>query len=63
MSQRLNNNVAVMDMDGFIVNKKFCCQEMGLLKVGDIAARFFFFDIGLRWKDLSPKDRRSCNYV
>ena len=65
MSQRLNDIVAVMDMDGFTVNKKFDCKEMGLLKVGDIAARSFFFDIGLRWNDLSPnmKDRRSCNYV
>ena len=62
MSQRLNDIVAVMDMDGFTVNKKFYCKEMGLLKVGDIAARSFFFDIGLRWNDLSPKDRRSCNY-
>ena len=62
MSQRLNDIVAVMDMDSFTVNKKFYCKEMGLLKVGDIAARSFF-DIGLRWKDLSPKDRRSCNDV
>ena len=63
MSQRLNDIVAVMDMDGFTVNKKFYCKEMGLLKVGDIAARSFFFDLGIRWRDLSPKDRRSCNYV
>ena len=42
MSQRLNDIVAVMDMDGFTVNKKFYCKEMGLLKVGDIAARSFF---------------------
>ena len=42
MSQRLNDIVAVMDMDGLTVNKKFYCKEMGLLKVGDIAARSFF---------------------
>ena len=50
-------------MDGFTVNSKFYCKEMGLLKIGDIAAHSFFFDFGLHWKDLLPKDRRLCNYV
>ena len=63
MSQQLSDVVAVMDKDGFTVNKKFYCKELGLLRVGDNTAQSFFFDLGIRWGDLSPKDRRSCNYV
>ena len=47
----------------FFVNKKFLCKELGVLKVGNDSAQSFLFDIGLRWCDLSAKDRRSCSYV
>ena len=50
-------------MDGYSVNKKFLCKELGFLTVGNAMAQSFFFDIGLRWGDLSPKDRRACKYV
>ena len=63
MSQQLSDAVAVMDVDGFTVNKKFYCKELDLLRVGDITAQSFFFDLGIRWGDLTSKDRTSCNYV
>ena len=52
-----------MDMDGFVINKKFYGKELGLLKVGDVAARSHFFDIGFEWSELSGKDRRTWDYV
>ena len=52
-----------MDMDGFTINKKFYCKELALLKVGDVAAKSFFFDFRLRESDISPKDKRTCRYV
>jgi hypothetical protein len=54
---------AIIDMDGFSVNGKFLCKELGFLKVGDATAQSFFFEIGLRWRDLTPKDLRTCKYV
>ena len=30
--------VAIMDMDGFVINKRFRCKELGVIKVGDAAA-------------------------
>ena len=49
MSRQLSDVVAVMDMDGFTINNKFYCKELGLLRVGDNEAQSFFFDIGVRW--------------
>ena len=48
MSRQLSNVVAITDMDGFTINKKFYCKELALLKVGDVAVKSFFFDFGLR---------------
>ena len=31
--------------------------------MGDVEARSYFFDIGVKWQDLSVKDRRTCEYV
>ena len=39
------------------------CKELGLLKVGDVTARSYFFDLGIQWSDLTEKDKRSCAYV
>ena len=57
------SNVGVIDMDGFMINGRFYCKELGALRVGDAAARSFLFDIGVRWDDITPKDRRTCRYV
>ena len=48
-----------MDMDGFTINRKFYCKELALIKVRDVTAKSFFFDLGLRESDLSPKDKRT----
>ena len=58
MSKELADIVAIVDMDGFTINKKFFCKELGFLKVGNAAAQSFFFDIGLRWANLTTKDKK-----
>ena len=63
MACQLSNVVGIMDMNGFMDNKKFFCKELGLFKNGDAAAWSFFFDLGLRWNDLSPKDKGTYKCV
>ena len=55
--------VGIIDMDGFVINKKFHCRELGIIEVGKEEGRSYLFDIGIRWQDLSIKDRKSCLYV
>ena len=38
MSRQLADILAIMDMDGYTINKKFLCMELGFLKVGDAVA-------------------------
>jgi hypothetical protein len=47
MACKVSEIVAVIDMDGYQIQNKFLCKEMGLLKVGDTEAKSFFFDINL----------------
>lgn len=53
----------IIDMDGFLVGKTFHCKELGVLKVGEDAATSYFFDIGVRWRGLTPKQPRRCMFV
>ena len=50
-------------MDGFEVKKQFLCKELGLIKLGEGVGRSVFFDIGVRWNNLSAKDKTTCRYV
>ena len=59
----LSDVAGILDMDGFMVNGKFYCKELGLFKIGEVMARSVLFDTGLRWSDLSQKDKRTCMYV
>ena len=52
-----------MDMDGYLVGKKFYCKELGIIKVGESEAKSFFFDIGLRWNELSQEEKQRCCFV
>ena len=63
MACKVSEIVAIIDMDGYQIKNKFLCKEMGLLKVGNTVAKSFFFDINLRWGDLTHKDRKTCSYV
>ena len=63
MFSTLKDVVGVMDMDGFTISKKFYCKELGLIKVGDVAAKTYFFDLGMRWSELHSKDKKTCDYV
>jgi hypothetical protein len=63
MSQQLTNIAAVIDMDGFLSTKVFSEKNWVFMSVGDATAHSFFFDTGLQWNDLMPKDQRACRYV
>jgi CO dehydrogenase/acetyl-CoA synthase alpha subunit len=63
MACKVSEIVAIIDMHGYQIQNKFLCKEMGLLKVGSTVANSFFFDINLRWGDLTHKDRKTCSYV
>ena len=43
----MENIVAILDLDGFHINKKFYCKEAGISEVGQDVANSFFFDIGI----------------
>ena len=49
----LSDVVGIIDMDGFLINKKIFCKELGIIRVGDLAARSYFFYLGIRWEDMS----------
>ena len=38
----LSDVVGIIDMDGFTIEKEFYCKELGIFKVGDLAARSYF---------------------
>ena len=59
----MNNIVGILDMDGFTVNKKFLCRELGVISTTEETATSYHFDIGIDWSDLSPKDKKTCAYV
>ena len=51
-------------MDVLWLEKDFIVRSsVRLLKVGDVTARSYFFDLGIQWSDLTEKDKRSCAYV
>jgi hypothetical protein len=41
--------------------KGFSVQNWAFVESG--ATQSFFFDTGLNWNELSPKDKRECDYV
>ena len=59
----MEKEVGILDMDGYTVERKFYCKQLGMLKVGDAYVKSIFFDTGLRWSNLSEKDIRSAVYV
>ena len=59
----MNAIVGIIDMDGLTVNKTFYCRELGLLNIDEDIGTAYHFDTGLNWKDLTPKDQKSCAYV
>ena len=63
MAYQLSNVVGILDMDSFTIKKRFYCKELGILKIGDAAAQSVFFHIGVRWRDLTARDRKRCKYV
>ena len=59
----MNNIVGIIDMDGFLIRKKFYCKELGILKAGNDNAESYFFDLGIQWNELTEQEKKTCNYV
>ena len=59
----MNTIVGIIDMDGLTANKTFHCRELGLINVNEDTGISYHFNTGLKWTDLSLKDRKSCGYV
>ena len=59
----MNNVVGIIDMDGFIIEKKFYCRELGMLNIKEDTGESFQFDMGIRWQDLSNKDKKTCMFL
>ena len=55
--------VGIIDMDGYQIGKTFFSKVLGTLQVGEDEVQSFFFDICVRWNDLSEKEKRTCSYV
>ena len=62
LDSKMNDVVGIIDVDGFMIEKKFYCKELGVLKVGEEASSFIF-DMGIRWRDLTPKQQRQCMFL
>ena len=55
--------IGIIDMDGFLIHKKFLCEELGIPKVGDVSAKSYFFDFDMCLSELDEKSRRHCMYL
>ena len=60
---KMNTIVGILDMDGYVVNKKFYCRELEMLDVNKDTGTSWHFNTGLIWQDLSLKDQKCCTYV
>lgn len=59
----LGNVIGIMDMDGFYINGRFYCKELGMFEVGNVYAESYLFDINMKWSELNEKAKRQCYYV
>ena len=60
---KMNTIGGIIDMDGFKINKKFHCKELGTLRMDKEVAVSWHFDIGIEWTDLTYKDKKACMYL
>ena len=63
LDRKMNDVVGINDIDRFMIEKKFYCKELGVLKVSEEEASSFIFDMGIRWRDLTPKQQRQCMFL
>ena len=61
--EMLRNVMGILDMDGFYIGGRFFCKELGMWRVGDVYAKSYFFDIGIKWDELDEKAKKQCLYV
>lgn len=61
--EALQDVIGIMDMDGFCVNKKFFCKELGILRVGNVYAKSYLFNTNLKWNELDEKTKWHCLFL
>ena len=59
----MDSITAIIDMDGFTVEKRFYCKELAMIKKNDTYATSILFDLGLKWNQLNEKDKKSARYL
>ena len=60
-SFQLADVVGIIDVDGFTIKKMFYSKALGIIRIGEVAAKLVFFDIGICWGELTAKTRRRVN--
>ena len=43
LDNKMNDVIGIIHMDGFMIERKFYCKELGVLKVGEEEASSFIF--------------------
>ena len=59
----MNHIAGIIDMDGFTISKKFYCRELGMFNIKKDVGVSIHFDIGIRWGDLTNKDKKTCSFL
>ena len=59
----MNRIAGIIDMDGFTIERKFYCKELGILELGKTEATSHIFDLGVNWTNLSKKDKTQCLFL
>ena len=61
--RQASNIVAILDLDGYMVDREFVPKELALKGLGDPEPFSCFFYNRKPFKDLSTKDQRTANWV
>ena len=59
----LRDVIGILDLDGFEINGEFFCKELGLMRVKDVYATSYLFEIPLRWEELDERTKRQCDFL
>ena len=59
----MNQIAGIIDMDGFTIARKFYCKELGTINIKHDEGASYHFNLGIKWNDLSIKDRKNCTFV
>ena len=54
---------SIIDMDGFAIQGKFYCKELGVLKIDEETGKSYQFYLPFKYGDLKEKDQRTVTYI